>query len=90
MLLFAEHLLTEKFPSRFAKYRNVIAHLLSKYYEDSSDKWYYASKIIQFIGQLCILRLLGFEKKEIENIFFLDKIDNESKLRVIIEANIVT
>ena len=87
-LLFVEHLLTEQFPSTFAKYRNALAHLLSKDYEASPNRWYYASKIMQFTGQLCMLRMLGFEKKEVEDMFFLNEINYESRLRVIIEANI--
>ena len=85
MLHFVENLLTSQFPRKFASYRNSIAHVLNDVYEGSDVKWYYAFKIMQLAGQLCMLRHIGFEKKEIDQMFHLDKIDDESKMRIIIE-----
>ena len=40
---------------------------------------------MQLTSQLCMLRQIGFQKDEIDHIFHLDKIDDESRLRIIIE-----
>jgi hypothetical protein len=85
MLHFVENLLTDHFPRKFASYRNSIAHVLNDVYERSDVKWYYAFKIMQLAGLLCMLRHIGIEKQEIDQMFHLNQINDESRLRIIIE-----
>jgi hypothetical protein len=85
MLHFVENLLTDHFPRKFASYRNSVAHVLNDVYERNDVKWHYAFKIMQLAALLCMLKHIGLEKEEIDQLFHLTQINDESRLRIIIE-----
>jgi hypothetical protein len=88
MLHIVENLLTDLFPKKFASYRNSIAHMLNDVYERNDVKWYYAFKIMQLTGLLCMLRHIGIEKEEIDQMFHLNQINEESRIKIIIEKSV--
>lgn len=89
MLSLVEVVVMSKFLAEFAKYRNIIGHLLDRDYQKvDTNKWFYAFKTLQLTGQICVLEMLGFSYQEICNIFFMDRMDERTKLSIMIETNI--
>ena len=89
MLSLVEVVVMSKFLAEFAEYRNIIGHLLDRDYQKvDTNKWFYAFKTLQLTGQICVLEMLGFSYQEICNIFFMDRMDERTKLSIMIETNI--
>lgn len=89
ILSFVKFVLIEKFAGQFAGYRNVIGHVLDKNYQViGTNKWFYAFKTLQLTGQICVLNLLGFSYQEICKTYFIEDMDEETRLKIMIETNI--
>lgn len=85
----ARFLLLEKLSQEFTDYRNVMAHAKEqKYRKIGANQWFFGFKELETIARICILNLLGLSYQEICQIHYLNKFDETTTLRYILESNI--
>jgi hypothetical protein len=88
ILEFPKILFIEVLPKELSKMRNAIAHLKEEFNDIKVKVWYYFVKSLEFICQLYILSEIGFDKKQISEIFFFDDLTLKQKVDRIIQPSI--
>ena len=84
LLSFVKFVVVEKLSRDFANYRNIIAHLNYKEYQNiTTNNWYYAYKILQLVAQIVMLSLLGLPDY-LRRLYFLPEMDEISQAEYII------
>ena len=83
LLSFVKFVVVEKLSRDFANYRNIIAHLNDKEYQNiTTNNWYYAYKILQLVAQIVMLSLLGLGSDYLRRLYFLPEMDEISQADV--------
>ena len=80
LLSFVKFVVIEKLSRDFANYRNIIAHLNDREYQNiTTNNWYYAYKILQLVAQIVMLSLLGLDFDYLRRLYFLPEMDEISQ-----------
>jgi len=71
-----------------AEKRNILAHVTEKHDRVESNTWRYLVEFLEFMAQICVLAQMDYTKQDILQIFLMDDIPLNTRIKIMVSGSI--